>query len=765
MKKLAVFLAALFLLPCLASCKKSKKNSSSVKTISEDSTWWNDSVTTISPDEIKETLGGGFTGVLASYTCPDEDSVILLFNASSEDGAAAELIRHYTYDGKLIGEANITDFFNGKDFRYDRNVFSLGEKYYAQVSLYDESKDTYVDYGYEIDFENGTLKDPIALELPETEMKIGGTCTSINSIAGVGDDLVYLVSTSTENGTITYQVFVNDGTDMKTHDLNFGRGTQIDYINNFSRCGDKVAFIAEYIEAGNVKLCYCTLDIHSFEINKTEMPLEFSFAEFYVDPKNEAYACEEQKIVKVDLSTGTATDVLDFNTTYIFDSYRDGRALKVTDNEIVIITQKQSFTGLDCETKIITLTKADKNPNAGRKVLSLAHFSQLEDTEYVAINNFNKTSENYFIEETDKYYLIAEKPIDDSTGESFLAQTLSGKADAMDLLISDIKSGDGPDLVIYDSEYEKLNNTDYLLDLTKRIESENTLNGGDYMDFVLSPNGRDGKHYRLDYKYFFRGLLVNNNFLDDGAKGLTFSQYDQIISDRNLGMSVLEQNKLNNFRTLLSSSDCFSYDDSGKISVNTEGFRSLAEYVASISDNMQYDDGMTQLNNILMLQYMGSREFTNRFGSLSKSHSIIGLPSSDGHAENVLATGIGITSCSALEEGAWEFMMTLLSSDIQHIQSSYDPVMKSAQKDLLLDYISIYNDAAKVSYDMEPIDEGMADRYIEQLSDAIIVPDVNPTVLTIICEEMPAYFAGDKTLDEVISTIENRVNLLLREQG
>ncbi|MBO4748069.1 MAG: hypothetical protein J5607_08460, partial [Clostridiales bacterium] len=406
-----------------------------------------------------------------------------------------------------------------------------------------------------------------------------------------------------------------------------------------------------------------------------------------------------------------------------------------------------------------------KNPNAGRKALSLAHFSQLEDTEYVAINNFNKTSENYFIEETDKYYLIAEKPIDDSTGESFLAQTLSGKADAMDLLISDIKSGDGPDLVIYDSEYEKLNNTDYLLDLTKRIESETTLNGGDYMDFVLSPNGRDGKHYRLDYKYFFRGLLVNNNFLDDGAKGLTFSQYDQIISDRNLGMSVLEQNKLNNFRTLLSSSDCFSYDDSGKISVNTEGFRSLAEYVASISDNMKYDDGMTQLNNILMLQYMGSREFTNRFGSLSKSHSIIGLPSSDGHAENVLATGIGITSCSALEEGAWEFMMTLLSSDIQHVQSSYDPVMKSAQKDLLLDYISIYNDAAKVSYDMEPIDEGMADRYIEQLSDAIIVPDVNPTVLTIICEEMPAYFAGDKTLDEVISTIENRVNLLLREQG
>ena len=35
----------------------------------------------------------------------------------------------------------------------------------------------------------------------------------------------------------------------------------------------------------------------------------------------------------------------------------------------------------------------------------------------------------------------------------------------------------------------------------------------------------------------------------------------------------------------------------------------------------------------------------------------------------------------------------------------------------------------------------------------------------IMCEEMPAYFAGDKTLDEVIGIIENRINLLIREQG
>ena len=101
----------------------------------------------------------------------------------------------------------------------------------------------------------------------------------------------------------------------------------------------------------------------------------------------------------------------------------------------------------------------------------------------------------------------------------------------MDLLISDIKSGTGPDMVLFDSQFEKFNNTDYLIDLSDRIKSDESLKSGDYMDFVLTPNGRDGKHYRLNYKYMFDGFCVNTKFLDDGAKGLTFSAYDRIIEE------------------------------------------------------------------------------------------------------------------------------------------------------------------------------------------------------------------------------------------
>ena len=59
----------------------------------------------------------------------------------------------------------------------------------------------------------------------------------------------------------------------------------------------------------------------------------------------------------------------------------------------------------------------------------------------------------------------------------------------------------------------------------------------------------------------------------------------------------------------------------------------------------------------------------------------------------------------------------------------------------------------------------MVDYYIEQISDAVIVPDIDSEVMVIMNEEMPAYFEGQKSLDEVRAIIENRVNLMLAERG
>ena len=760
MRKLALFLAVIFMLPCLVSCKKNRK-SSSAKTISEESSWWNDTVTEIPWEDINSSQNNHLSNPIVHYACPDEDSVVVMYSAYSNSRGYVNILRHYSYDGTLLGEVVLNDYFGEKDFNFDHLVFTRGGKYYAQVSFYDEANDTYTDQGYEIDFENGTLKDPIPLKLPESESEFG---SGILRVIGSGDDLVYLCN-MVDDGEVSYRIFAVNGSDCRTFTPDFGRNNKINIIDNFTNCEKGVSFMAEVLEAGSVKNYFCTLDTSSFEMKKTEISNMSRFTQFYTNPNSEAFACGEHEITRIDLATGTESEFLKFFDTYWAGEYRNANVLRVTDNEVILLSEEQNYLGTDPTVRLMKFQKADKNPNAGRKALSLAFFSLLDDAEYSAINDFNKTSKEYFVEATDKYYLIAEQSFDESTGESFLAQQLSGKADAMDLLISDIKSGTGPDLVLFDSEFEKLNNPDYLLDLSSRIEKEASLNSGDYLDFVLTPNGRDGKHYRLNYKYNFEGINVKTDFLSAGSKGMTFSEYDQIISEKNLGKSVLYSDDLILLSEMVKTADCFSYDDSGKFTIDTKDFRSIAGYIASIPDSLEYDDGLMNMNNIELLQVMNSYEFTTQHSDAFSSHSIVGLPSEEPKPEAIFAKGIGITSTTACEDGAWEFAMTLMSPEIQRTLTVNDPVLKSALKENLLGFIRLYNEReASMDY-LPPIDEGMADWYISELSDAIVVPDINPTILSIMCEEMPAYFAGDKSLDEVISTIDNRVNLMLREQG
>jgi len=281
------------------------------------------------------------------------------------------------------------------------------------------------------------------------------------------------------------------------------------------------------------------------------------------------------------------------------------------------------------------------------------------------------------------------------------------------------------------------------------------------------PNGRDGKHYRLDYGFRSAVCLVNNSLIDDKTKGLTFDQYDRIIEEKNEGRSILEEGDILLMDTLVKNADCFTYGKDGKFKLENEVFRGMSDYIASIPDDVEYDqDYESYSRKLQFLQdftfetYVYTFEHTNLF----KQFSIVGLPSADGHPEVVRGRGIGITSCCPLQDAAWEFAMTLMSPDIQGCkQRSHDPVLKSAQKTAFKEYINNKNNFRDPLY--APIPDGVVDYYIEQISDAVVVPDIDSEVLVIMNEEMPAYFEGQKSLDEVCAIIENRVNLMLAERG
>ena len=262
--------------------------------------------------------------------------------------------------------------------------------------------------------------------------------------------------------------------------------------------------------------------------------------------------------------------------------------------------------------------------------------------------------------------------------------------------------------------------------------------------------------------------MLKSDFISDKQAGLTFDQYDKLINERNGGNSILFSDDRSLMKMFIENSDIISYTKEGAVTLGNAGFKASAEYIASIPDVMPYDDtNWVTMKNMQILEGGTFNSFVYLYGTAYKNYSIIGIPSSDGHAEVIRGRGVGITSCCALQDAAWEFALSFMSPDYQNqVNVYYDPVLKSAQKASFEAYIDIRNSHLN-PYDNTafPVAKGIVDHYIKQTSDAVTVPDTDSGLIVIMNEEMPAYYSGQKSLDEVIKVIENRVNLMLSEQG
>ena len=757
-KALALSMAAIL---TVTSCSF-VNTSRNVREVAANDPWWNDTETVITPDDIKKEANKEFWDLHGNYFAADEDSVILAFTIWNKDSNDA-LLRHYSYDGDLLGQVCLSDFFGeGVVFYAPETIYKLNNKYYAVINHFDAQLNSLVNTGYEIDFDNATLKNPFSIELPDD----GSLFSQVISMTGVNDKLVYLMSMG-DFDHHSYKICVVEDGNTRFFAPDFGSDVQINYIGNLMKYGDGVSITAEITDNGISKYLFCVVDLNSFEMQIAETKDNLNWVDYV--PDCGIFECRDNKVVSKTISETEEENILtDLHDTYMLGRFEDYAVVWAKDDTVVLFVDDQSPTGGMSTTHLIKLEKAAQNPNHGKKILSLAYIDWINKFEYGAINDFNRDSGQYFIEVTDKYYDVATSVYDNDAFINDLTLITAYEADAVDLLKADIREGDGPDIVIYRSDSAQLNSLDYLVDLTKRINSEESLINGDYMEFVTEPNGRDGKHYRLDYGFNCTALMINNSFIDEGSAGLTFDQYDNIINERNAGKSILYDDNLELMRTLMKNSDSISYSKDGKLMLDNEDFKVTNEYIASIPGVMPYDNqNWMQMKNMQIIEGVTFESFVYLYGKAYKNYSITGLPSSDGHAEVISGRGIGITSCCALQDAAWEFMMSMMSPEYQNrVNIYFDPVLKSAQKISFENYIDLKN-SRRNPYDASdiPISTDIVDYYIDQISDAVTVPDMDSGILVIMNEEMPAYYSGQKSLDDVIEIIENRVNLMLSEQG
>ncbi len=222
---------------------------------------------------------------------------------------------------------------------------------------------------------------------------------------------------------------------------------------------------------------------------------------------------------------------------------------------------------------------------------------------------------------------------------------------------------------------------------------------------------------------------------------------------------------------------CYSYYvvdrfvdwDSGTCSFDGEEFCRLMEWIAGHSAGAGYEseEGQDEFSGRMAVrETLGGADYlVGYLGCFDEKAIAVGYPSADGrplHRTQVF-DAVGITSKSRHKEGAWEFLEYFLSE--KEGRQSYGFLTDKDALEQALEETVIYSDGDFP----RPISQEEKEQVWEIVSAADFDTAVRKVrkdrIIDMILDEMEGYLEGYKSMEEVVSVLQNRVELLLQEES
>jgi len=154
-----------------------------------------------------------------------------------------------------------------------------------------------------------------------------------------------------------------------------------------------------------------------------------------------------------------------------------------------------------------------------------------------------------------------------------------------------------------------------------------------------------------------------------------------------------------------------------------------------------------------------------------------GYPSTSGAGPiGHLTVSIGIVDKSDVSAGCWAFLKSLLSDENQrNLTATMDgdsfrlnPILSPLLDEYIETSMKEIPPGQTVDYfdkDAKPVTEEQAKEYRELIDGITQISQNDKDISDIVLEEAAAYFMGQKTSDEVVQLIQNRVQTLVYERG
>lgn len=458
------------------------------------------------------------------------------------------------------------------------------------------------------------------------------------------------------------------------------------------------------------------------------------------------------------LKTQTMEPVLTWNNFEL--SFRPHELSVNSSGDIVAIGSKY---GEDtCVAAVLTPSLTD--PNAGKTEIVVAGYEiSSDETILKAIKNYNQSHGDSRI--------VLRDYAEDSSFES--DDYMKEIAELNNEMRLEFFSGDAPDIYI-DTESDvmglaALATDDYLLDLYPYIKNDPDINLDLYFQSVLFGFDTNGKLLMFPCGFFTRCFYGNPTVVGDSASW-TFSDYyalsDKLGPDTKILTDIAKTELLR--WTLETSISTFVDLDSGLVSFESDNYIDLLKWVDTYGSDVELyeiapeDVGGNKL--ALDLTWIESPEsFYVNYNYLKFMPTYMGYPNSSSGGLSFFSRYVcAITTSCENPDLAWEFVRLFLQDDVQDaLGPGFIPVSREAAAKQIDSTISFLMEA---EVDVSELDDTFWNSYYDVLEKVDTPKGSNYEVVSIALEESAAFFAGQKTAEEVAALIQNRVQVYVDEQ-
>jgi ABC-type glycerol-3-phosphate transport system substrate-binding protein len=683
-----------------------------------------------------------------------------------------ENLEYYDFNGKLINSIDISELTESRQIE---NIAACdnGVRLTLKDTVSDANNPELKSFEVSIDLSSGVIGDlEESSNTPgdyglDSDFHYDGTWT-------IGDYSVSHYSTWNMRSAF---VISNNGK-IKTVDMSVDPEFKGVEVENYIIVSEKEILLVCF--SNKVRFLSLDLETGKFENKDEEYTWlnTVNFASRISSFGGKTYITDQSGIKCINFETKELEDVVSFNDCNINRSIISRFDLvSVEDDRYVLAGTVNNYDSLtlfsqksDEIPEVIVLEKADKNPNAGKIVLTAATVGWVNTSYSIseAIREFNETNKKYYIQieselnSADYFDYSNAESHDDSDDVHY-----NGTSAISAQLATDLLSGDAPDIILNAGDYSLIHSEDYLVDLTGYINGKKGIKEADYFTNVIDASKTGDKLFYMPVSFSVNGILADKADVRDGMTGFTFDEYAEFLYGPCNGKDPMNETQLGALCTLYSymSDTCI---DGKEVNFDNESFRALCDYVKENVNDKSYDPNESNGNG----SCYNFAEFLLTNGNNVSEKTVLGYPSPDGRGPVIsVVTSIGISAeaSSAVADGAWEFIKYCLSGEVQEMIARYDEnpmsidAFDTTAKKVLENYNS--NNINPFTYTkIEPQDEAVIAAYKNILLSASVTDIIDPAILIVLREELPPYFIDQKSFDDVLKIIQDRVSTIIAER-